>query len=159
MNANKIVVALSVMAISFSVDAKNMWDDSKQTLAKPVDIVVYRNRSCNCCGKWISHLQKHNFKVKDIVHQNVDVIKKQLHIPASMASCHTAVVNGYWVEGHVPAGDIKTMLLTQPNIKGIAVPNMPVGTPGMEMSGRIDPFNVIALDKLGNKKLYKSYRQ
>jgi hypothetical protein len=99
----------------------------------------------------------HNFNIKDIIQQDMQAVKKQLKVPAALASCHTAVVNGYWVEGHVPADDIKTMILNKPDIAGISVPAMPSGTPGMEMGGRKDPFNVIALDKQGKQQLYKAY--
>ena len=157
MNIIKCVIVFSFMAISFNVLAESVWDTPKQVLDKPVDIVVYRSPTCNCCSKWIEHLKKHNFNVKDIIKKDMQSVKKQLNIPASMASCHTAVVNGYWVEGHVPADDIKTMLTTKPDILGISVPGMPSGTPGMEMGGRKDAFNVISLDKQGKAQLYKDY--
>ena len=157
MKSIKGVIIFSFMMVSFNVLEESVWDTPKQVLDKPVDIVVYRSPTCNCCSKWIKHLETHNFNVKDIIKKDMQSVKKQLNVPASMTSCHTAIVNGYWVEGHVPADDIKTMLTTKPDILGISVPAMPSGTPGMEMGGRKDAFNVISLDKQGNKQLYKAY--
>lgn len=157
MNGKKLIVVFSLIITAFSVSAESVWDTPKQVLDKPVDIVVYRSPTCGCCKKWIAHLKKHNFNIKDIVQQDMQAVKTQLNVPTAIASCHTAVVNGYWVEGHVPADDIKTMILNKPDIAGISVPAMPSGTPGMEMGGRKDPFNVIAVDKQGKTRLYKAY--
>lgn len=152
-----ILIVFGLIMMGSNVLAESVWDEPKLVLEKPVDIIVYRSPTCNCCSKWIDHLQAHNFNVKDIVKKDMQSVKKRLKIPGSLASCHTALVNGYWVEGHVPADDIKTMLTSKPDILGISVPAMPHGTPGMEMSGRKDPFNVIALDKQGKAQLYKAY--
>jgi hypothetical protein len=151
------IIFFSLLAISFNASAESVWDTPKQVLAKPVDIVVYRSPTCGCCSKWITHLKKHNFNVSDMLQQDMQAVKKQLGVPAELASCHTAVVNGYWVEGHVPADDIKTLLTAKPDVHGLSVPAMPSGTPGMEMSGRKDAFNVIALDKQNQAQIYQSY--
>lgn len=153
----KVVFFAWLTAISFAVSAESVWDKPKHKLDKSVDIVVYRSPTCACCSKWIAYLKKHHFNVKDIIQDDMQAIKRQFKVPAELASCHTAVVNGYWVEGHVPAGDIKTLLMAKPDVHGISVPAMPTGTPGMEMGGRKDAFNVIALDKKGQVQLYNSY--
>jgi hypothetical protein len=114
---------------------------------KPVDIVVYRSPSCECCGKWLEHLKKNNFNVKDIVTEDVQAIKNKSGVSAAMASCHTAIVDGYVIEGHVPANDIMNLLKTKPKIVGISVPGMPKGTPGMEMGDRKDSYKVMSFDK------------
>lgn len=127
--------------------------------AESTDITVYRSPSCSCCGKWIDHLKQNNFVIKDIMSEDMDAIKKQHGVSDEMASCHTALVDGYVVEGHVPADDIKTMLKTKPAIAGIAVPQMPSGTPGMEMGGKKDPYNVVSFDKKNNYQVFKSHTE
>ena len=124
---------------------------------KPIDIVVYRSPTCECCGKWLEHMKKNNFNIKDIVTDDVQAIKKKYGVPEEMASCHTAIVDGYVIEGHVPANDIMKLLKTKPKIVGIAVPGMPSGTPGMEMGDRKDSYNVMSFDKENHYKIFNSY--
>lgn len=122
-----------------------------------VEVEVYRSPTCGCCGEWIQHLKENDFVVKDYVTNDVQLIKDKYGVTANMASCHTAIVNGYVVEGHVPADDIKKMINDKPNIIGISVPGMPVGTPGMDMGGRKDPYQVVSFDKEKNYQVVKSY--
>lgn len=124
---------------------------------QPTEITVYRSASCSCCGKWLAHLKDHNFKVQDQVLDNVDAIKQQYAVSAEMASCHTAVVNGYVIEGHVPAADINKLLHLKPQVAGLAVPGMPSGTPGMEMGGHQDAYNVISFNKNHNYDIFNHY--
>ncbi|MDO9241262.1 MAG: DUF411 domain-containing protein [Methylicorpusculum sp.] len=121
------------------------------------EILVYRSPTCSCCGKWLEHLKQNNFDVKDIVTEDMDEVKAKLGVPKQLASCHTAVIDGYVVEGHLPAADIEKMLKDKPKIAGISVPGMPMGTPGMEMGGRKDPYQVISFDKDNNQQIYNSY--
>ena len=125
---------------------------------KPIDIVVYRSPSCECCGKWLEHLKKNNFNVKDILTEDVQAVKQKYGISAAMSSCHTAIVDGYIVEGHVPANDIINLLKTKPKIVGISVPGMPMGTPGMEMGGKKDVYKVMSFDKENDYKVFNSYQ-
>jgi hypothetical protein len=124
---------------------------------KPVDIVVYRSPTCECCGKWLKHLKKNNFNVQEIVTEDVQAIKNKYGVPEAMASCHTAIVDGYVIEGHVPANDIMKLLKNKPTIIGIAVPGMPSGTPGMEMGDRKDAYNVMSFDKENHYEIFNSY--
>ena len=152
-----IWVALIVHSISVSY-AQSVWDAKTENLSKDnSDIVVYRSPTCGCCGKWLAHLNAHGFNVTDNVVNDVQEIKDQFGVNPSLASCHTAIINGYVIEGHVPAGDIKTMLKNKDSIKGLAVPGMVAGTPGMEMGDRRSPFKVIAFDARGQLKVYKNY--
>jgi hypothetical protein len=116
-------------------------------VAEPIKIEVYRSPSCSCCGKWVAHLKENNFQVKDNVVDDVQTIKDKYGVSKEMASCHTAVVNGYVIEGHVPANDIKKLLKLKSHVAGIAVPAMPSGTPGMEMGGKKDTYDVMSFDK------------
>ncbi len=125
--------------------------------AGPVPITVYRNPSCSCCKAWVSHLKTNGFQVEDIVTPDVAAKKRELGLPAQLASCHTGVVNGYVVEGHVPADDVKRLLRLKPEIAGLAVPGMPAGSPGMETSGPQDQFDVIAFDNAENLSTFNHY--
>lgn len=145
------VFALPVMA-------ESEWDNATLKLEQETDITVYRSPDCHCCHKWIKHLQKHNFKVLDEVTHNLAEVKDKTGIPKVMGSCHTAIVDGYLIEGHVPADDIKRLLLNKPDIKGLSVPQMPVGTPGMEMGEKKDMFTVISFDEAGNYRIFNRYK-
>lgn len=118
------------------------------------DVVVYRSPSCGCCGKWVKHLKDNNFNVIDNVVHDVDSVKRKYGVPSELASCHTAIVGDYVIEGHVPVEDIEKLLSLKVDVLGIAVPGMSVGTPGMEMGDRKDAYKVIAFDKEGRKQVF-----
>jgi hypothetical protein len=102
-------------------------------------------------------MKQNGFLIKDIQTEDMDAIKRQHGVPDALQSCHTALVGGYWVEGHVPAEDVKKLLRDKPAVAGISVPGMPVGTPGMEMGPRKDPYAVVQLDKSGNTSVFHDY--
>jgi hypothetical protein len=146
------------LSFSLTVAAESEWDSAALELEKETKITVYRSPDCNCCHKWIEHLEKHNFNVLDEVTHNLSEVKSETGIPKVMGSCHTAIVDGYLIEGHVPADDIKRLLLDKPAIKGLSVPQMPVGTPGMEMGAKKDNFTVISFDEAGNYRIFNRYQ-
>ena len=118
-------------------------------------ITVYKSPSCGCCAKWVDHLEENGFEVKAIDTPDVNVTKAQYGVPGELASCHTALVDGYVVEGHVPADVIKKMLEEKPEIVGLAVPGMPMGSPGMEGS-RVDKYDIVAFQKDGTHSVFAS---
>lgn len=121
-------------------------------------IQVFKAPTCGCCGDWIDHLREAGFQVEVQDIPNMMAVKAEVGLPGAMASCHTARINGYLVEGHVPADDIRRLLAERPDVKGIAVPGMPVGSPGMEVEGRAaDPYQVLAFDEAGNTEVYATY--
>lgn len=126
-------------------------------VTEQIKIEVYRSPTCSCCGKWVEHLKENNFQVKDSVIDDVQAIKDKYGVSKEMASCHTAVVNGYVIEGHVPANDIRKLLKLKPHVVGIAVPAMPSGTPGMEMGGKKDTYNVMSFDKDKKYQIFTHY--
>lgn len=131
----------------------NVWL-AAQT-AKP-QLTVYKSPTCGCCSKWVEHMQANGFEVKAINVDDVDKVKREHGVPASAASCHTGLVNGYVVEGHVPADAVLKMLKEKPAIAGIAVPGMPMGSPGMEVpSGQKDPYTIVSFDKTGKTGVYQ----
>jgi hypothetical protein len=108
------------------------------------DIVIRRNPGCQCCHLWVEHLELHGFTVSMEEDQDMQGYKDELGVPADLRSCHTGLVQGYVIEGHVPALDIWQLLGDRPDVRGIAVPGMPIGSPGMEMDDRVDPYEVVA---------------
>ena len=124
---------------------------------EPVEITVYRSPTCGCCGKWIDHMKQNNFNVKDNIVDDMESIKAKYGVPKEMASCHTAIVDGYVVEGHVPAADVMKLLKTKPKVTGLAVPGMVTGSPGMEMGGRVDPYDVMSFDKEKHFQIFNHY--
>lgn len=150
-------VLLVLLALS-SYAMESVWDKAQVSYFGPSKITVYRSASCGCCKKWIEHLEEHHFTVTDIPTNNIQAMKQQYGVPANLASCHTAIIDGYVIEGHVPADDIKQLLINKPDIVGLTVPGMPVGTPGMEMGGRKDPFYVLQFNKDGQVKPFHTYQ-
>ena len=121
---------------------------------------VWKSPTCGCCAAWVTHLEKNGFSVR--THDTGNTARrKQLGMPLKYGSCHTALVDGYVVEGHVPAADIARLLKERPDAVGIAVPNMPVGSPGMDgpaYRGRRDPYDVLLVKKDGSASVYVSHR-
>lgn len=120
-------------------------------------ITVYKSPTCQCCNKWIAHLENNGFQVTAKNTRNVRSIKEQYGIKHKFSACHTAVIGKYFVEGHVPAQSIHRLLDEKPDIKGITVPGMPIGSPGMESGSRVDRYNVIAVNKSENLSIYDRY--
>ena len=144
--------------LSLSVQAgEGAWDRGAPVLSEPVEMTVYRSPTCGCCGRWLEHMKKNGFAIKDIKTGDMDAVKRRYGVPKSLQSCHTALVAGYVVEGHVPAGDVAELLKKRPGAVGLTVPGMPMGTPGMEMGGRADPFAVLEFDKDGTTRVFHEY--
>ena len=126
--------------------------------AKPL-VEVWKDPSCGCCGDWVSHMEASGFQVQ--VHDTGNApVRKRLGVPEKMGSCHTALVGGYALEGHVPAREIQRLLKERPRAIGLAVPGMPVGSPGMDgaiYNGRKDPYDVILLLAGDKSQVYQSY--
>lgn len=119
------------------------------------EVTVHKSASCGCCKLWVQHLRNAGF---DVVVRNTDdlnPLKERLGVPAATRSCHTAEVAGYFIEGHVPVEDIDRLLRERPSAKGLAVPGMPAGSPGMEVSsGRIDPYEVLLISSDGDTAVF-----
>lgn len=120
-------------------------------------IEVWKSPTCNCCSKWIEILRKDGFNVTVHNESAMNPLKTKLGVPVSLASCHTGIVEGYVIEGHVPAEDIKRLLKERPKTKGLAVPGMPIGSPGMEMESRIDPYEVLLFSEQGPPSVFASH--
>ncbi len=125
-------------------------------LQDPLPIKVYKSPSCGCCGQWTEYLKQNGFRPEIVDMDDVSAIKRLAQVPDDLVSCHTAVVERYVVEGHVPVEAIRKMLSERPKIIGIAVPGMPAGAPGMPGQ---DPehFDVIAFAREGKQRLFMSF--
>jgi hypothetical protein len=124
-------------------------------------VEVWKDPDCGCCQDWVSHLEANGFAVKVNAGGN-DAMRAKLGIPQQLGSCHTALVGGYAVEGHVPAADIRKLLKQRPQAIGLTVPGMPVGSPGMDgavYGGRRDPFDVLLVPKTGAPRVFASHNQ
>jgi hypothetical protein len=123
--------------------------------AKPTAITVYKDPSCGCCKNWVDHLRANGFAPEVHDRTDMDALKDSLGVPAKLRSCHTAVVGTYVIEGHVPAADVKRLIGSRPaKTVGIAVPGMPVGSPGMESGARVDRYDVIAFAPGGATRVF-----
>ena len=119
---------------------------------------VYKSPTCGCCANWVKHLQQHGFRTQVTETDDVAAIKAQHRIPARAQSCHTAVVDGYVIEGHVPAADVQRLLKERPAVVGLAVPGMPIGSPGMEVPNvKPQAYDVLTFDKQGQLKVFASH--
>lgn len=119
-------------------------------------IQVYKTRTCGCCAKWVSHLKENGFSpvVTDV--PSTAAYREKYGIPGELSSCHTAVVEGYSIEGHVPASDIKRLLRQKPRARGLAVPGMPIGSPGMEGPGR-QAYEVLLVKQDGSAAVFQKH--
>lgn len=120
-------------------------------------VTVYKSPTCGCCGDWVSYLRDEGFPVEVESRANVRPVKQQVGVPNDLASCHTAIVNDYVVEGHVPADEIKRLIREAPDLRGISVPGMPVGSPGMERGDRVQPYSVIGFTPSGDTTIVAEY--
>ena len=126
------------------------------SIAKKPTITVYKDPNCGCCKNWIAYLEKHGYPVDVKDSPNMTEIKRSLGVPEALTACHTAVVNGYLIEGHVSAEDIDRLLAQKPTVAGLAVPGMPMGSPGMgEPTGR--HYQVLSFDKVGKTKVFATH--
>jgi hypothetical protein len=118
-------------------------------------MTVYKSPTCGCCNAWVKHVQAAGYEVVAIDVDDVTPYKKKHGVPLDLASCHTGVIEGYAIEGHVPADVITKFLREKPkNARALAVPGMPMGSPGMEVPGRKDAYNVMLIDKAGKATVY-----
>ncbi|MEO1466313.1 MAG: DUF411 domain-containing protein [Cyanobacteria bacterium J06633_1] len=138
----------------------SVWDkETESNYSGKTEMTVYRSPNCGCCGVWVDHAKKHGFKIEDIKTEEMEAIKQQHNIPAELASCHTTVIDGYVMEGHIPADDIKRFLAEKPDdLIGLTVPGMPIGTPGMEARDIKQPFQVLAFNDKGEVEVFKEYQ-
>ena len=128
--------------------------------AQQPTVEVFKSPTCGCCSKWVDHLRANGFTVRTTDTSAMDDLKAKHQIPQPARSCHTALVGGYVIEGHVPAADVQRLLKERPAIAGIAVPGMPIGSPGMEVPGmKAQPYDVLAFTEEGTTRIFASHNR
>lgn len=147
-----IAIVLTLFAISSLVVFVAL--NSQTVVAE--EIMVYKSPTCGCCNKWVDHLKDSGFEVKAFNRNDMPQVKQQLGVAPPLQSCHTAIINGYVIEGHVPASDIQRLLSEKPAIHGLTAPGMPMGSPGME-GPRKDRYDVLAIDKQGKTTVFSQH--
>lgn len=149
--------AIAALGIFGVFGARALGAQSQQALPT---MTVYKSPSCGCCSQWVEHAKSAGFTVREVNTDDLNTVKREMGIPPRLASCHTVVVGSYVVEGHVPADDVKRMLRDRPaGVRGLAVPGMPVGSPGMEqgpVSG-YDRYDVLAFTAAGATSVFATH--
>lgn len=140
------------------IESKDITKSSETDQKKGNLITVYKSPDCDCCTSWESYMSKAGFTVTSKTTDAMTEIKKQYGVPEKMQSCHTALIDGYVIEGHVPASDVKKLLETLPDVVGLAAPGMPAKSPGMQPEGEMPAnYDVFSFDRQGNIKVFASY--
>jgi len=148
---------LAIALVTAAVSATGTTSAQRQAPQGPT-VQVYKSPTCGCCANWVKHLQANGFATRVMELENLSEIKATHNIPGPAQSCHTATVDGYVLEGHVPAADVRRLLNERPAVLGLAVPGMPIGSPGMEVPNvKPQPYNVMSFDRLGQLKVYSSH--
>ncbi len=149
----------TVTGTSETISSVSVWDkETEPSYSGTLNMTVYRSPSCGCCGVWVEHAKKHGFKIEDIKTESMEALKQKYNVPSELASCHTTIIDGYVMEGHIPADDIKRFLASKPKLAGLAVPGMPLGTPGMEAGDMKQPFQLLAFSAQGQIEVFKEYQ-
>ena len=144
-----VTVATGIMiSVNFAAVAQNLSN-----------VEVWKSPYCGCCAKWIDMMKGAGFQVRIHNTESLKAIKRKHGVPGKLRSCHTATVGGYVVEGHVPIADVQRLLNQKPNVVGISVPGMPIGSPGMEVaSGETEPYEVLTFDKDGRTSVFAKHK-
>jgi hypothetical protein len=150
MNTTRRLVLQSAVVVGLALPLRH-------ALGSATRIEVWKDSSCGCCGEWVKHLQAAGFRV-EVNDVGNSAARARLGIPAVLGSCHTAEVAGYAIEGHVPAADIRRLLAEKPKAIGLAVPGMPIGSPGMEQGSRRDPYDVLLVLRDGRTRVFQAHR-
>jgi len=141
-------------------DAAAVTPTAAATLATPADtalplVVVSKSPSCGCCGLWVEHMRAAGFTLEVHNMDNMTPVKERVGVPPGAGSCHTAEVAGYFIEGHVPAEDVKRLLAEKPAARGLTAPGMPIGSPGMPVApGHEQPYDVLLVAEDGSTSVY-----
>lgn len=161
-----VAVVLAVAGCSSAADTSMAANSAPATASPPSApagdfqsvLVVHKNESCGCCGEWVKYVEQAGFKVQVHNESNLNEVKTRLGVPAAKGSCHTAEIDGYLIEGHVPVEDIRRLLAERPDARGLVVAGMPAGSPGMEMpDGHVDAFTVELVNRDGSTQPFSEH--
>ncbi len=156
--AASLVFAGCTATIDSGASTTSSWEEAVGVETALVsEITVFWSPTCGCCGQWIEHAKAAGFQVKDEITEDMSVIKQTYGVPPSLTSCHTTVVGDYVVEGHIPAEDVQRLLTEKPDVAGIAVPGMPIGSPGMESGDYTEPYTVFSFTESGETAAFAEH--
>lgn len=151
----RIVSLLALAVLVVAAGCAESAARSEEGRKASAQMVVHKTPTCGCCGEWVDHLREAGFAVEVRETSNLAPVKEKVGVPYGMGSCHTAEVEGYFVEGHVPAEDVKRLLAERPEAKGLTVPGMPLGSPGMEVpSGEVEAYEVLLVRPDGTTEVF-----
>ena len=149
--------SLAAIALLAGVVGAVAWFTATQPAPVRADIVtMYKSPACGCCSKWADHLRQRGYEVQTLEVRDLERVKIANGVPLGLASCHTALIEGYVIEGHVPVADIDRLLRERPAFAGLAVPGMPIGSPGME-GPNPEPYDVLSFDATGPLSVFASH--
>ncbi|NEZ03807.1 DUF411 domain-containing protein [Wenzhouxiangella sp. XN201] len=152
------IILASALLLTAGCQARSEGQDPEQTLTSAQhEMTVYHDPQCGCCGKWVEHMQANGFKVEEVPTTDMGRVKREHGVPHELPSCHTAVVGDYVIEGHVPAEDVLRLLSEQPDARGLSVPGMPLGSPGMEVDHRRMAYDVVLFKRDGETEVFNHY--
>jgi hypothetical protein len=149
-----LVIVSGPRAVAEEAPAATRPEATQPAGAELPRVVVYKSPTCGCCELWVRHMRRFGFQVEAHDVQDLGAVKAEAGIPYGLGSCHTARVGKYFIEGHVPAEDVKRLLFEKPVARGLTVPGMPVGSPGMEQGNRREPYEVLLVAKDGSTTVY-----
>ena len=149
--------SLSVIVLTVFISSLISFAFLQKASAEP-EMTVYKSPTCGCCGKWITHMEENGFKVKAVDMIEMNIVKEKYGITRNLASCHTAIIDGYYIEGHVPAADVKRLLAEKTDSKGLTVPGMPVGSPGMQVPGQAPEDYDVVIFSASRQHVFARYR-
>ena len=157
MNSRLILRFAGLAAIASLSTALAIAAEPRQGNSTQPQMTVFKDPNCGCCKAWVEYVRKHAFTVTTKDTSDLTAIKQSARVPAGHRSCHTAFVNGYVIEGHVPIEDIKRLLAEKPKVAGLAVGGMPIGSPGMEVGNRRDAYDVVAFTRDGTTRVFAKH--
>lgn len=147
----------TVLVLSLALCTAALQAQNKSAAAAKPHLTVYKSPTCGCCSKWVEHMQANGFTADMTNMPDVSPVKTKHGVPERLTSCHTTLVGGYVIEGHVPAEDVRRLLKEKPAIVGLAAPGMPAGSPGMDVPNS-PAFDVIAFDKDGGTRVFATHK-
>jgi hypothetical protein len=151
---HKLVLGTTLSLLAFAATSEPPTITSQTKKSEQPALIVHKTESCGCCIGWVRRMEAAGFRVEVHNENKMDQIKRALGVPANLESCHTAKIDRYFIEGHVPAEDIKRLLAEHPNAMGLAVPKMPIGSPGMEEGSHHDPYDVLLVQRSGKTSVF-----
>lgn len=161
MTINRILAVgmlLATASLISACQAQSTNDETETEASATVhEMTVYHDPNCGCCGKWVEHMHANGFSVEKVSTTDMNSVKREFGVPRELPSCHTAVVGDYVIEGHVPAEDVLRLLSEQPDARGLSVPGMPLGSPGMEVDHRRMAYDVVLFKRDGETEVFNHY--